>query len=118
MKREYGFLSEVPYAPEKRTIFRVKDFRESEDVWHDSVRDRIMKKDVWHHIVLVYNADVHMVSHYVDGKYNGIKDDCFPTGRIQKILFGGDEYQRSFEGYLSDIRIFDRALSGEEIRKM
>lgn len=118
MKREYGFLSEVPYAPEKRTIFRVKDFRESEDVWHDSVRERIMKKDVWHHIILVYNADVHMVSHYVDGKYNGIKDDCFPTGRIQKILFGGDEYQRSFEGYLADIRIFDRALSGEEIRKM
>ena len=96
----------------------MKDFRESEDVWHDSVRERIMKKDVWHHIILVYNADVHMVSHYVDGKYNGIKDDCFPTGRIQKILFGGDEYQRSFEGYLADIRIFDRALSGEEIRKM
>lgn len=117
LKTEHGFMSEVPCAPEKRTIFRVKDLRE-DDVWHDSVRDSIMKKNTWHQIVLVYNAEIHMVSHYVDGRYNGIKDGCYPIGKPEKILFGGDDYQNSFEGLISDIHIFNKALSLERIQEL
>ncbi len=118
LKAEYGFMAEIPFAPNHVSVFRIKDFREKEEIWHDTLRKSLMKKDSWHQIVLVFSKQMGMVIHYVDERGNGIKDDCHIAGNIQEIMFGGDEYQDSFEGYISDIRIFNQALTMEKIQEI
>ena len=117
LEAEYGFMSEIPCGPNKSSIFRMKDFR-NKDEWRDTVRSSLIKENHWHQIVLVYNADIHMISHYVDGKHNGIKDGCYSIGKVKRLIFGGDNYQNSFEGYISDIRIFNRAFSVLQIEEL
>ena len=116
LEAENGFMSQIPYGPSGTSIFRMKDFREEE--WRDTLRERMIEKNQWHQIVLVYNADIHMISHYVDGKHNGIKDGCYSIGKIKNLIFGGDIYQNSFEGYISDIRIFNQAFSIQQLNKI
>lgn len=116
LEAEYGFMSQVPYGPSGTSIFRMKDFREEE--WRDTLRERMIEKNQWHQIVLIYNTDVHMISHYVDGKHNGIKDGCYSIGKVKKLIFGGDIYQNSFEGYISDIHIFNQAFSIQQLNEI
>ncbi len=116
LEAENGFMSQIPYGPSGTSIFRMKDFREEE--WRDTLRERMIEKNQWHQIVLVYNAEIHMISHYVDGKHNGIKDGCYSIGKIKNLIFGGDIYQNSFEGYISDIRIFNQAFSIQQLNKI
>jgi len=116
LEAEHGFMSEIPYGPSGTSIFRMKDFRE--ETWRDTLRERLIEKNQWHQIVLIYNADIHMISHYVDGRHNGIKDGCYPIGKVKNIIFGGDIYQNSFEGYISDIHIFNRAFSIQQLNKI
>lgn len=116
LEAEYGFMSEIPYGPSGTSIFRMKDFREEE--WRDTLRERMIEKNQWHQIALIYNADIHMISHYVDGKHNGIKDGCYSIGKVKKLIFGGDIYQNSFEGCISDIRIFNQAFSIQQLNEI
>ncbi len=107
-------MSEIPLTADGKSMYRLKDtLRETE--WRDTIWERFMDKGKWHHIVLIYQKDIRMIAHYVDGKSNGIKDDCFDIGEITQMIFGGDVFTMSFEGAIADIHIYNQPLEIEAI---
>lgn len=111
---KHGFMSEIPLTADGKSMYRLKDtLRETE--WRDTIWERFMDKGKWHHIVLIYQKDIRMIAHYVDGKSNGIKDDCFDIGEITQMIFGGDVFTMSFEGAIADIHIYNQPLEIEAI---
>jgi hypothetical protein len=80
--------------------------------------------DAWHHVAVVVKAasppNLHDdVKLYKDGELAVIDDigllDMYPieTGCQQDVTIG-----RRFKGLMDDLRLYDRALSGEEIRAL
>lgn len=111
---EHGFMSEIPMTADGKSMYRLKDKRR-ETEWRDTIWERFMDKGKWHHVVIIYQKDVRMIAHYVDGKSNGIKDDCFDIGHITQMIFGGDVFTMSFEGAIADIHIYNQPLELEEV---
>jgi len=83
-----------------------------------------IQDDSWHHVAVVVpeasppNLHDH-VKLYLDGEKAEIDDigllDLWPidTGEKQEVLIG-----RRFRGILDDVRIYDRALTDEQIREL
>ena len=111
---EHGFMAEIPMTADKKSMYRLKDSRR-ETEWRDTIWESFMEKGKWHQVVLIYQKNIRMIAHYVDGKSNGIKDDCFDIGEIKQMVFGGDVFTKSFEGAIADIHIFNQALELEEV---
>lgn len=111
---EHGFMSEIPMTADGKSMYRLKDKRR-ETEWRDTIWERFMDKGKWHHVVIIYQKDVRMIAHYVDGKSNGLKDDCFDIGHITQMIFGGDVFTMSFEGAIADIHIYNQPLELEEV---
>ena len=111
---EHGFMSEIPITADGKSMYRLKDVRR-ETEWRDTIWERFMDKGKWHHVVIIYQKDIRMIAHYVDGKSNGIKDDCFDIGQIKQMIFGGDVFTMSFEGAIADIHIYNQPLEIEEV---
>lgn len=111
---EHGFMSEIPITADGKSMYRLKDVRR-ETEWRDTIWERFMDKGKWHHVVIIYQKDIRMIAHYVDGKSNGIKDDCFDIGQIKQVIFGGDVFTMSFEGAIADIHIYNQPLEIEEV---
>jgi fructan beta-fructosidase len=84
----------------------------------------------WVHIAGVYDAASGKASLYVDGKLLG--DDTQagemrldPESLSRPLMIGGElidadvnDVQNVFDGYVDDVRVYDRALSAEEIGKL
>jgi fructan beta-fructosidase len=82
------------------------------------------------HIAGVYDAASGKASLYVDGKLLG--DDTQagemrldPESLSRPLMIGGElidadinDVQNVFDGYVDDVRVYDRALSAEEIGKL
>lgn len=117
LENENGYMCEMPYVEENNSILRFKDLRRSEE-WFDTIRKNITRKNIWNQIIIVYNAQINIMAHYVDGKYNGIKDSCPFIGKFQKMILGGDIFQDSFEGCIADLRVYNKALSITEIMEL
>ena len=78
--------------------------------------------NIWTHVVLIYNADENSVSFYINGlfdsKWNLTKTVKFTSERILvgqwSNTYLGDY---PFNGLLDEARIYNRALSAEEIKR-
>jgi hypothetical protein len=84
----------------------------------------------WVHIAGVYDAGTGKASLYVDGKLIG--DDTQageirldPESLKRPLILGGElnaadinDVENVFDGYVDDVRVYDRALSAEEIGKL
>lgn len=72
----------------------------------------------WHHIVAVYNGSGKNISIYVDGIFDGSSGNSQISGNFYEantLKIGG--YNTEWvNGTIDDVRIYDRALSAEEIR--
>ena len=111
---EHGFMAEIPMTADKKSMYRLKDNRR-ETEWRDTIWESAMEQGRWHHVVLIYQKHIRMIAHYVDGKPNGIKDDCFDIGEVRQMIFGGDIFTKSFEGAIADIHIFNQALEIKDV---
>lgn len=77
--------------------------------------------DNWHHMVSVYDGNI--LKFYIDGI---LKSEVEYNLRIQSnnapLVFGWDMFSNSndrlFEGYIDDIRIFNRALNNQEVTSL
>ena len=72
----------------------------------------------WHHVALVHNANSQMATLYIDKVDRVSTDEAHPTiahtGETLKI--GSDAYRAGYtNGYIDDIRIYNRALTDEEV---
>jgi len=81
----------------------------------------------WHHVVGVVNSNTNMVRLYVDGSYAG-ETDGYNADPLN-LDNGGDSNNRVeigartrkntyFKGTIDDVRIYNRALSSEEIQQL
>ncbi len=71
----------------------------------------------WHHIIFVADRDG-TGSLYIDGNYfysEAISDENDSLNNNINLIFGMTPYGLGFNGFLDDIRIYNRALSADEI---
>ena len=73
----------------------------------------------WHWIAIVYNDDAGTYEGYLDGELVDQKDtsqDFEPKLEMSIIrIFAGDTIERNFNGSASVLRVYDMALSAEQI---
>jgi len=74
--------------------------------------------NVWHHIVGTYNGSQSIL--YIDGVQNNFLNTAAGIATNNRdvhigVAWGGGPFQRWFKGYLDDVRIYNRALSGPEV---
>lgn len=82
----------------------------------------------WHHIAGVYNAGQKTLSIYVDGVLsNGLLNGAVPSSQRnsgqninvgRRTRYPDNIARRYFKGTLDDIRIYDRALSSDELEAL
>ncbi len=78
--------------------------------------------DAWHHLAFTYrDGQVRIFLNGEEGSYEadgrGDPMSVMPSGRVQTIQFGTD-YNHSFEGAYDELRIYDRVLTPESVRKL
>jgi hypothetical protein len=71
----------------------------------------------WHHVLV--RVENKVPDFYIDGlitgKYKDVVFTMTPTGNTKPVLIGRRDDGLYFDGLIDDVRIYDRALSGEEI---
>jgi hypothetical protein len=73
----------------------------------------------WHHVVGTYNRSTSTARIYIDGKLKNTNSAIIngPTTNTQPLLIGSRSGLAGFGGSISNVRIYNRALSAEEIRQ-
>ena len=78
----------------------------------------------WYHVVGVYNAAAQTIDVYVDGTLNNgilsgtVPSSVFNTSDPAYIGVYNGSFARLFDGLIDDVRIYNRALSPEEIHRL
>ena len=81
----------------------------------------------WHHVAVVLNSDItpdiSEVSLYVDGQLetiSGVADEPIDTASAQDVAIGvyTTTATRYFKGLMDEVRIYDRALSPDEVEQL
>ncbi len=85
--------------------------------WLDVGGETLIELEQWYHVALTYDADTKMLTLYLDGEKDG--EGSAPTGmehRLGGSLTIGTYQTRYLEGRLDEIKIWDEALSADEIQ--
>ena len=110
-----GFASIMPRGWEMKASFRIKEDNSSN--WYDAGLN-LIEIGQWNMLTASYDEKNQTMNLYLNGYRVGGIEDAPRMKLAQEILIGGDIYERSFKGRVADLRIFDQALSGVEIKKM
>lgn len=114
VKYEGGFFSFSPLAEEGTCAYRIRDSR-NVDGWYDNL-GKALDAGKWYHIAMVYSAKKEESSLYINGEKAGGQTNV-PTIRYPKrIILGGDVFQKSFQGNVSELIIYFNAKSEKEIQ--
>lgn len=109
------------HCDEGKPGFRVRP--DPGDFWREAVaRDRLPVGE-WHHLCGVYEGNELRL--YVDGELQSakaltgpIRDDAYLGSRIAcGLRYPEHTWDLFFHGALADVRVYDRALSAEQIRE-
>lgn len=113
---EIGFAAILPLAWEGHASFRIRDSRGAIG-WYDVPVCRLAEKK-WTHFVAVYNAKSETAMVYINGEMVE-KVENVPTNRyVKQITLGGDVFQPSFNGNISDLRIYNEAKDFEFVKEL
>lgn len=110
-----GFASIMPRGWEMKASFRIKEDNSSN--WYDAGLN-LIETGQWNMLTASYDEKNQTMNLYLNGYRVGGIEDAPRMKLAKEILIGGDIYERSFKGRVADLRIFDQALSGVEIKKM
>ena len=111
-----GFLTwKNPY---NALVFIVVD---SGGTWHTTktATNVINEADAWYHIAFVYDKDTQNTAIYLNGEELPLAEQDVPTSRKVDTSLHIGSYTTSsyfFNGTIDEVRIYNRALSAEEIR--
>ncbi|MCR5824552.1 MAG: EAL domain-containing protein [Lachnospiraceae bacterium] len=116
IKYELGFVSFAPNSSDVNCCFRIRDSRE-ESEWYDTKYD-ILPLNTWEHVTISYDSEKEETNLYLNGKkVAGLKK--VPAQRfVYNFWLGGDPYQQSFRGRLSEFTIYPEEKTPEEIEKI
>lgn len=108
-----GFLSLVPSDAICSCVFRLKDDRELNE-WFD-IFGRHAVPGEWAYMCVSYDVITGLVRLYFNGMLIGSKDQAPNLKVPERVIIGGDEYQKSFHGKVAGLEIYHCVLSEEEI---
>jgi hypothetical protein len=116
IKYENGFISVVPNCWEGNSTFRLRDSKEVNG-WYDTSSCNLWENE-WTHVAITYNAKTETTAYYINGLIAATMENV-PTLRYAKLIYvGGDVFQDSFEGNVSELMIFSEVKSPEEIEEL
>ena len=73
----------------------------------------------WHHVALIYDADLDQAEFFDNGVSQGTLTNYTPQYHTRDLTIGsGTVSSQFFPGAIDDVRIYDHALSQEEIRAL
>lgn len=116
VRYQKGFMSFVPYIREDSAVFRICDDRR-EDSWNDIFHHPIPLKE-WTHIAVTVDAFSETARLYINGELIQFIEHVPVLSGIERIVLGGDYYQKSFHGKMRNLRIIGSAQSSEKIRQI
>lgn len=112
-----GFISIIPESWASTLIFRVRDERDLTGGWYDS-GNKAYPFGEWVHIALTYNPRNEIMRMFLNAEQIGFRDSVAPMTGTRTVFIGGDVYQESLKGCISELNICNRALSASDIKKM
>lgn len=110
-----GFLSIVPWDGIASCVFRMKDDREVNE-WFD-IFGRPVVPGEWAYLCVSYDVVTGLVRLYFNGMLIGSRDKAPNLKVPDRVIIGGDEYQKSFHGKVAGLEIYHCVLPEEEIEK-
>lgn len=110
-----GFISLVPSDAICSCVFRMKDDREVNE-WFD-IFGRHAVPGEWAYMCVSCDVITGLVRLYFNGLLIGSKD-LAPNLKVpERVVIGGDEYQKSFHGKVAGLEIYHCVLSEAEIAR-
>ncbi len=105
-------------APDGRVLYRVSS---GTDPYATSQQGISLNN--WHHVTLIYKNVSETIEIYIDGVFDSIATNIpSPNPQTANDLYIGkdssDMYDYYFDGFIDDTRIYNRALSEEEIEEL
>jgi len=110
-KEHYATFS--PYVEGGNCIARISDG--TVQGYHDILARALQPDGTWHFICMTYDEKSGISRAYLDGINTGVLTDVPSLPACQSVIFGGDAFQPSYEGYLSGVMFFNQAKCDEEI---
>ena len=110
-----GFLSLVPSDAICSCVFRMKDDREVNE-WFD-IFGRHAVPGEWAYMCVSCDVITGLVRLYFNGMMIGSKDRAPNLKVPERVVIGGDEYQKSFHGKVAGLEIYHCVLPEEEIER-
>jgi len=90
-----------------------------ENEWLGAAGETKVDDDCWHHLVGTYDGRIICV--YIDGKQEGVTEAPGRLGINQASVVVGENLEaskRGLTGLIDDVRIYNRALSPEEVTRL
>lgn len=110
-----GFISLVPSDAICSCVFRMKDDREVNE-WYD-IFGRHAVPGEWAYLCVSCDVISGLVRLYFNGLLIGSKD-LAPNLKVpERVVIGGDEYQKSFHGKVAGLEIYHCVLPEAEIER-
>ncbi len=116
VRYQKGFLSFAPYIREGTSIFRICDDRK-QDGWNDIFYDAIPLGE-WMHVVLSRDSFSETSRLYINGEMIQFIEHVPSLNAVEKVVLGGDYYQRSFQGKIKNLRIIGSAQASGKIKEI
>ena len=116
MRFEGGFSSFVPYtnADDGISVYRIS----VDDEGFFDTTSRATRLGEWSFLCFAYDATGEALRYYINGRRAHFETDMPLQLGCRQVLLGGDPFQRSFEGAISSLCIYEYALSDGEVGKM
>ncbi|MDE7198265.1 MAG: EAL domain-containing protein [Lachnospiraceae bacterium] len=110
-----GFLSIVPSDGIGSCVFRMKDDRELNE-WFDLFGRQAVPGE-WAYMCVSYDVITGLARLYFNGLLIGSKDRAPNLKVPDRVIIGGDEYQKSYHGKVAGLEIYHCVLPEEEIER-
>lgn len=112
-----GFASLVPYLGDGQSIYRICEDTDMNNGWHDTFC-RAAAFHQWCFLAVTYDAFSESVCYYFNGRKARYRVDVPTMLACRQVMFGGDPFQKSYQGTVSALVVYDNVKTSEEIQAM
>lgn len=112
-----GFASLVPSLGGGQSIYRISEDIDMNNGWHDTFcRAAALHK--WCFIAVTYDSFSESICYYINGRKAGYRVDVPTMLSCRQVLLGGDPFQKSYQGSVSALVVYDSVKTSEEIQDL
>ena len=108
------------YRTDGRLVFESRPGPDAKRKWDEITTRHKMAEGQWGFVAIVYDAERRTKEIYVNGELSGSLEGCGLTRLIvDELSIGGYvRCRQDFVGMLGDLRVYERGLTGEEIKSL